>query len=123
MPTQNLAEALKCQHRVATSYGSWANETVDIFCCAVLKALRQLTSEFQLGLSEWPRVVHIFQSILNNAPSTRLAGRAPITVFTQLLAENPVFALRPSDGIAEIESIELLRAQELIDIPQMQNAQ
>jgi hypothetical protein len=79
---QNHAEIRQCHHRSVTSNDPSANGTTEVICCAVLKALRKLTSRFQLGLNKWPRVEHIVQSILNNTPSIKLAGIAPITVFT-----------------------------------------
>jgi hypothetical protein len=41
-----------------------------------------VVSELKLYADEWPEVVNLIQSVLNNLLSTRLIKRMPMQVFT-----------------------------------------
>jgi hypothetical protein len=98
------------------AYSPWSNETVEVVCREVLRALRALVSELQLGFKHWPSVVPMLPSTLNNQPSNRLDGTAPITAMTSLPVSTPILSvLSPVNevGIVSLEHIVAERAANL----------
>eukprot|EP00171_Calliarthron_tuberculosum_P018475 IDg18475t1 len=82
-----LNKALHAHHHFTTPSSPKSNGTVETVRKEVLRASRAFLSEFRLKPSEWPSVV---QSILNHSVRPSLNNRAPITVFSGLLADNPI---------------------------------
>lgn len=91
-----------------------SNGTVESVCKEVLRSTRALLSEFLLKPNEWPRVLCIVQSILNHSKRRSLGDRAPVTVFTGLLADNPLRTLLP-EGVPEDRELTLVKAQQKIN--------
>jgi Integrase core domain/Integrase zinc binding domain len=75
---QGVNSALKAQHHFATAYSPWANGTVERLGREVLRATRAILSELKLRPDQWPFVHRMVQSALNNSPSQRLGGFAPV---------------------------------------------
>jgi transposase InsO family protein len=76
-----VAAELRVRYRFTTAYAPWAKGTVEVACRQTLKAFRKLCSDFKLSFQEWPEVLHVVQSVLNNASSSNLRGNCPLTVF------------------------------------------
>jgi hypothetical protein len=55
----------------------------------VLRSGRALLADFGLQPDQWPEVLSLIQSVLNNSASTRLARRTPMQVFAGRKAQNP----------------------------------
>jgi hypothetical protein len=49
-----------------------------------------MCSQFKLSFQEWPDVLHIVQSDLNNVSPNKLRGNCPLTVFDSVPAGNPI---------------------------------
>jgi hypothetical protein len=98
-----------------------ANGTVEVVCRQVLKALRKLCSEFKLSFQEWPKVLHVVQSVLNNASSSKLRGNFPLTVFASMPAGNPITMVLPKEHV-ESTSLELLKAEQSVNVAELQSA-
>jgi Integrase core domain/Chromo (CHRromatin Organisation MOdifier) domain len=86
---QGVNSALKAQHHFTTAYSPWANGTVERLGREVLRATRALLSELKLRPDQWTFVHRMVQSALNNSPSKRLGGVAPVTAMTGLKADSP----------------------------------
>lgn len=116
-----LASELKCHQSITTAYSPWANGSVEVVYRQVLNAMRKLCAEFRLGFDQWPRLVPIVQSILNNSSSSKLGGRAPIKVFTQLSPENPMLSLQTQEEPVQFKSNDKIRAQQIVNLAEIQN--
>jgi hypothetical protein len=85
---KELHRVTDTKHHFVTAYCPWANGSVEVVNDIILKLLRSLLSEYKMKPEEWPRLVPLIQGVINHTPSKRLAGLAPITVFTGLPANN-----------------------------------
>jgi hypothetical protein len=112
---------LHAHHHFTTPYCPQSNGTVETVCKDVLRACRALLSEFRMSEQDWPHILPLLQSTLNQSIGSCLRGRAPITAFTGLPAENPLRTLLPPCGKGPC-SIEFVRAQRLIHIRAMETA-
>jgi hypothetical protein len=77
-----LQKELKAKHNFTTSNCPWLNGTIESASKQVIRALRVVLSELKIYADEWPEVVNLVQSALNNSLSTRLNERTPMKVFT-----------------------------------------
>ena len=73
-----------------TAYSHYSNGTIEIINREVLNLLRALISELRWDKANWPWLIKLVEHTLNHRSQKRLAGRAPITVMTGLLANNPL---------------------------------
>jgi hypothetical protein len=70
---------------------------------------------------EWPEVVNMVQSELNNSFSTRLNKRTPMQVFTGH-AETTPLALMLKDNVPVSAPLDFIRAQKLMDVEKLSKA-
>ena len=85
-----IAQKLRAKHHITLPYTPWSNGAIERLCKEVLRVFRALTSELRLEFQEWPDLVQVVQSVLNNSPSPQRRDIAPVTVFTGLPAKTPV---------------------------------
>ncbi len=69
------------------------------------------TQIHSLEEADWPKSVPAIQSIINNSPSRRLGGRAPVTVHTGMPSRNPLTVALIDCNIQGVESIDQARLQ------------
>jgi hypothetical protein len=55
-----------------------------------MRVVRALLGEFRMQQIDWPDFVKLVQFVLNNSPSPRLNGLAPITEFTGVSSTSPL---------------------------------
>jgi IS30 family transposase len=79
---RRVQKELKAKHHFTTANCPWSNSTIESACKQVIRAFRAVLSELKMYSDEWPEVVNMVQSILNNSLSTRLNKRTPMQVFT-----------------------------------------
>jgi hypothetical protein len=72
--------------------------------------LRAVLSELKTYEDEWPEVVNLVQSVLNNSLSTRLDKRTPMQVFTGN-AETTPLALMLKDNVPVNAPLDFIKAQ------------
>ncbi len=82
---ETLASSLGVKHRFFTVYAPWSNGTVESVCKEGLRVMHAFNSETLAPEAYRPYSVPAIQSIINNSPSRRLRGRAPITAHTGIL--------------------------------------
>jgi hypothetical protein len=78
-------------------------------------------SELKMYADEWPEVVNMVQSVLNNSSSTRLNKRTPMQVFTGH-AETTPLALMLKDNVPVNAPLDFIKAQELMEVEKLSKA-
>ncbi len=101
---QNLASSFGVKHRFSTVYAPWSNGTVESDFKEVLRVMHAFNSETLTPEADWPDSVPAIQSIINNSPSRRLGGRAPITVHTGMPSGNPLTVALTDCNIQDVET-------------------
>ncbi|KAE9122647.1 hypothetical protein PF007_g7378 [Phytophthora fragariae] len=108
---KKLAANVGANHHFTTAYCPWANGTVEVVNRFLLKCMRAVLSERQMSPSKWESVLGIMvQAALNQQPSDKLSGRAPVTAFMGLPATTPLAAIFSADSAIEMDE-ETLRAK------------
>jgi hypothetical protein len=85
-----LTDLRKVKIHFTVAYSPQSNGTVEKLNSTVVVLFRALVSEFRLDVSQWPSLLNVVQYVINQTPSARLGGRAPITVLTGLAAQSPL---------------------------------
>jgi hypothetical protein len=78
-------------------------------------------SELKMYADEWPEVVNMIQSVLNNSLSTRLNKRTPMQVFTGH-AETTSLALMLKDNMPVNAPLDFFKAQKLMEVKNLSKA-
>lgn len=96
---RRLTKELISPHHFTLPYCPWSSRTVKRIGKDPLRAARAVLSQLQLCQNEWPRLVPLFQSGLNNSSSRKRNNIASSTAFTGRPASPPVLTfLRSSDS-------------------------
>lgn len=85
-----LSKGLKVPHHFTLPYTPWSNGAVERLGKELLRVFRSITSELLLRPEEWPDLLPIVQSALNNAPSPQRRNIPPVTAFTGLDSSPPI---------------------------------
>jgi hypothetical protein len=86
-----------------------------------MRAFRAVLSELKMYADQWPGVVNMVQSVLNNSLSTRLNKRTPMQVFTGQ-AETTPLALMLKDNVPVNVPMDFIKAQKLMDVEKRSRA-
>jgi Chromo (CHRromatin Organisation MOdifier) domain len=78
-------------------------------------------SELKMYADEWPEVVSMVKSVLNNYLSTRLNKRTPMQVFTGH-AETTPLALMLKDNVPVSAPLDFIKAQKLMEVENLSKA-
>jgi hypothetical protein len=70
---------------------------------------------------EWPEVVNLVQSFLNNSLSTRINKKTPMLVFTGHTETTPL-ALMLDDNVPVNAPLDFIKAQELMEVEKLSKA-
>ena len=113
-------KALHTHHHFTAPNTPQTNGTVERVCREVLRGCRALLSEFRLKEKDWPLVLPIVQSVLDHSKLDSLGGRAPITMFTGLPADNPLRLIVPPSHakpkqLDEIKALRLMNVESLAE--------
>jgi Integrase core domain len=115
---QRVQKELKAKHHFTTANFPWSNGTIESACKQVIRAFRAVLSELKMYADEWPKVVNMVQSVLNNSLSTRLNKRTPMHVFTRQ-AETTPLALMLKDNVPVNAPLDFVKAQKLMEVEKM----
>jgi hypothetical protein len=118
---QLVEKELKAKHHFTTANCPWSNGTIESACKQIMRAFRAVLSELKVYADEWPEVVNMVQSVLNNSLSTRLNKRTPMQVFTGH-AENTPLALMLKDNVPVNAPLEFMNAQKLMEVEKLSKA-
>jgi len=80
-----------------TAYCPFSNGCIERVNRDIKKMMHTLMSVHRLEMDEWPQMVPIVQSMVNQRPAPRLDNKAPITVFTGHPRTEPMDAIRLVD--------------------------
>jgi len=78
---RRLCRALRVPHHFTLPHTPWSNGAVERLGREVLRVFRATASELRMPFSDWPDLVPLVQSSLNNSPSPQRGNKAPITIF------------------------------------------
>jgi len=129
----NVMETLALQHRIrhrfTVAYSPWANGTVENVNKHVLAACRALATELRLAPQDWPDVIGLIQTVLNEAPLPRLGKRedgtlrCPLEVMTGICPRRVlVLGVDPAPDNVECYSLERVRAEQVARIDKLQTS-
>ena len=76
-----VTRGLKVPHHFTLPYTPWSNSAVERLGKEILRALRSIVSELQTKFEDWPDLLPVVQSALNNAPRPQRGNISPITGF------------------------------------------
>jgi hypothetical protein len=94
---QRVQKELKAKHHFTTVNCPWSNGTIESACKQVIRAFRAVLSELKMYADEWPEVINMVQSVLNNSLTTRrMCGRRTSKWATTFLLRNTARAVCPS---------------------------
>lgn len=85
-----VSKGLKVPHHFTLPYSPWSNGAVERLGKELLRVFRSKSSELQMRPNEWPDLLPLVQSVLNNAPSPQRANVSPVTAFTGMEASPPI---------------------------------
>jgi hypothetical protein len=108
-------------HHFVTPHCPWANGTVEVVNRVIVRTLKVLCSEMRLNSTDWPKLLPLVQSALNQQPADRLDGIAPTTAFTGLPATPPLTGLVHPDD-ARVESIDWITSESMRHVTELAHA-
>lgn len=97
-----IAKGLKTTHHFTLPYSPWSNGAVERLGKEMLRVFRSIVSEFQMSLDEWPDLLPVVQSALNNAPSPSRGNISPITAFVGKEPTPPIATFLRTDSVKPI---------------------
>jgi Integrase core domain/Integrase zinc binding domain len=118
---RRVQKEFKAEHHFTTASCPWSNGTIKSACKQVIRAFRAGLSELKEYADEWPEVVNMVQSVLNNSLSTRLNKRTPMQVFTGNTETTPL-ALMLKDNVPVNALLEFIKAQKLMEVQKLSKA-
>lgn len=87
---KKVSEVIGVDHHFTTPYAPWANGVVERANKELHEVMTMLLTEALLPTTQWPRMLSVVQSVINNSPTDVLGGRAPIEVFCGLKRQSPL---------------------------------
>jgi hypothetical protein len=90
-------------------------------CKQVIRAFRAVLSELKMYAEEWPEVITLVESVLNNSLLTRLNKRTPMQVFTGHEETTPL-ALMLKDIVPVNAPLDFIKAQKLMEVDKLSKA-
>lgn len=85
-----LNKQLKVPHHFTLPYSPWSSGAIERLGKELLKVFRPITSDLQIRSEEWPDLLPVVQSVLNNSPSSQRGDIAPVKAFTGMDATPPI---------------------------------
>jgi hypothetical protein len=86
-----------------------------------MRSFLPVLSELKICADEWPEVVNMVQSVLNNSSSTRLNKRTPMQVFTGH-AETTPLALMLKNNVPVNAPLDFIKAQKSMEVKKLSKA-
>jgi hypothetical protein len=85
-----LARRLRVEHQFTVSYAPWANGIIERINKEIKAVMAAMLFDAKLDESEWPYVLPCVQAVLNQTPTSVLAGFCPIEAFVGSLPTPPL---------------------------------
>ena len=87
-----ITKGLRVPHHFTLPYCPWSNGAIERLGKELLRVARAVTAELQMAFDEWPDILPLLQSAINNAPSSQRKKTAPIMAFNGLPPTPPIKA-------------------------------
>jgi Chromo (CHRromatin Organisation MOdifier) domain len=118
---RRVQKELKAKRHFTTANCPCSNGTIESACKQVILAFRAVLSELKMYADEWPEVLNMVQSVLNNSLSTRLNKRTPTQISTGYAKTTPL-ALMSKDNVPVNAPLDFIKAQKLVEVWKLSNA-
>ena len=103
-----VTKNLKTPHHFMLPYCPWSNGDVARLGRELIRVLRATLSELQMDHDEWPDLIPMVQSVLNNSPSRQRGNVCPVTAF---MGQEPSTPIKTFMHSSTIESVTLTDLQ------------
>lgn len=90
MPTNSL----RAPNHFTLPISPWRNGEIEHLGKEVLRVFLSTLSKIQMKPEEWPDLVSLVQSTLNNSPSSQLQNLAPIKIFMAVEHCSPQYVFK-----------------------------
>lgn len=106
---ERFATVTGIQHHFTIRYAPWSNGVIERLNRDVRESLSAIMTESRLPVGDWPVVLPVVASVINNTPSVSLAGYTPRTVFTGRPAVSPlrIVTYTASTGVRRVEKLRI----------------
>lgn len=114
-----VKKGLKFPHHFTLPYTPWSNGALERLGEEILRVLRAFTSEVQMRLDEWPDLVPLVQSVLNNTLYPHRANISPVTAFMGMVPSPPISTFirtansKPTTTLTELQQKRLYSVRAL----------
>ena len=110
-----IGKGLKVPHHFTLPYNPWSNGAVERLGRELLRVMRSVLSELQMSFTEWPDILPLVQSALNNVPSPQRGNISPITAFMGREPTAPIATFLRSSTIKPI-TVEAAKLKKRLNI-------
>lgn len=114
-----VTKALLTPHRFMLTDRTWSNGAVERLGHEVLRAARALLSELEPRPNQWPDLIPLFLSVINQSPSSQRGNFAPMTAFTGLSPIPAISTFKGSDSARYVTALEVV-AQPTVNVQEIQ---
>ena len=108
---RELTRLLKVLHHFTLPCSPWRHGAIERLGREVLRVFRATLSELQMAFEEWPDLIPLVQSALNNNSSSQRRNRAPITAFMGAEPGLPLSCFRRSTNSKLLELCSDIRSK------------
>lgn len=98
-----VTKRLRVAHHFTLPYTPWSNKAVERLGKELVRTSRALVSELQMDFKEWPDLLPILQSALNNSPSPIRGSIAPITAFSGMESTPTILTFLRTSTVTSIK--------------------
>ncbi len=104
-----VSKGLRSPHHFTLPYTPWSNGAIERVGKEVLRIFRATLSELRMNRGEWPDLVPLLQSALNNAPSPQRRNFTPVEIFLGQEPTDPVqtFRLASTGAVVTLQDANL----------------
>jgi len=92
-----LQQLLGSRHHFTAVYAPWSNGQVERVNLSIRETLSAIMLDNGIPQSDWPYVLPVVQSVINNAPSAPLGGLSPVTAHMGIPPSSPLNVIFASD--------------------------
>lgn len=85
-----VCKGLRVPHHFTLPYSPWSNGGIERLGKELLRVFRATASELGMRTDEWPDLLPVVQSVINNSPSPQRHNIPPVTAFTGMPATPPI---------------------------------
>jgi hypothetical protein len=118
---RRVQKELKAKDHFTSANCPWSNGTTESACKQVIRAFRAVLSELKMYADEWPEVVNLVQSVLNNYLLIRLNKRTPMKFFTGH-SETTLLALMLKENVPVNGPRNFIIAQNILEVDKLSKA-